>query len=120
VLPQYLRRTEWVLAGSSRQQLIERSRAAFASREFVAPDAGALTFMLSRQGYLSDAGAGPWLPHIMFFVPHGQAAAWGAGKEDSPVLGTDGSAVEPTVLLVPVRRWSDGSPAPPPTEAHRH
>jgi len=120
VLPQYLRRTEWVLAGSSREQLIEKARAAFASHQFVAPDAGALSFMLSKQGYLSDVGAGPWLPHVMFFIPHGDAALWGAGKEGSPVLGADGSPVEPTVLFVPVRSWSDGSPAPPPGGSHNH
>jgi hypothetical protein len=76
--------------------------------------------MLSRQGYLSDDSAGPWLPHVMLFVPHGQAATWGAGLEGSPVLGADGSPVEPTVLFIPVRRWSDGTPAPPPPPLEKH
>ena len=39
-LPQYLTRTEWVLAGATRQQLIERTRAAVASHNFKAPEAG--------------------------------------------------------------------------------
>jgi hypothetical protein len=52
--------------------------------------------MLSKQGYVSDDAAGPWLPHVMFFVPH--------------------SPIEPTVLYIPVRRWSDGSPGPAPAE----
>jgi len=115
VLPQYLKRTEWVLEGATRQQLIDNARAAFASRQFGAPEAGSFSFMLSKQGYLSDAAAGPWLPHVMFFVPSGQAVAWGAGLEGSPILGADGSALEPTVLFIPVRRWSDGSAAPPPS-----
>ena len=114
VLPQYLKRTEWALAGASRQQLIDKARAAFASREFGAPDAGAFSFMLSKQGYLSDAAAGPWLPHVMFFVQSGQAAVWGAGLDGSPILGADAETFEPTVLLIPVRRWSDGSAGPPP------
>ena len=76
--------------------------------------------MLSKQGYLSDDSAGPWLPHVMFFVPHGQTVAWGAGLEASPILGADGSPFEPTVLLVPVRLWSDGSPAPSPATEHQH
>jgi hypothetical protein len=118
VLPQYLRRTEWVLTRATKQQLIDKARAAFDSHEFVAPEAGALTFMLSKRSYLSDDGAGPWLPHLMFFVPHGEAVAWGAGLEGSPILGADGTAVEPTVLLVPVRRWSDGTPGPAATEHH--
>jgi len=114
VLPQYLKRTEWVLAGANREQLIDKARAAFASREFGAPDAGSFSFMLSKQGYLSDASAGPWLPHVMFFVQSGQAAVWSAGLEGSPIVGADGGPFEPTVLFIPVRRWSDGSAAPPP------
>jgi hypothetical protein len=82
--------------------------------------AGALTYMLSKRGCLGDDAAGPWLPHLMFFVPHGQAAAWGAGAEGSPIIGRDGSDIESTTLLVPVRRWSDGSPAPPPAPLDGH
>jgi len=119
-LPQYLKRTEWVLAGASREQMIERTRSAVADHSFKSPEPGSLSFMLSKDGYLSDEAAGPWLPHVMLFVPHGQAAAWGAGMEGSPILGRDGSELESTVLLIPVRRWSDGSPAPPPTEQHTH
>lgn len=114
VLPQYLRRTEWVLAGATRQQLIDKARAAFANRQFGPPEAGSFSLMLSKQGYVSDDAEGPWLPHVMFFVPPGQAAAWGAGLEGSPILGADGSSVEPTVLMIPVRRWSDGSAGPRP------
>jgi hypothetical protein len=118
VLPQYLRRTEWVLAGMGKPQMIEKARAAMANHSFGGPEAGSFSFMLSKHGYLSDDAAGPWLPHVMFFVPHGQAAAWGAGLDASPILGADGSPFEPTVLFIPVRRWSDGSPAPPPAASH--
>jgi hypothetical protein len=119
-LPQLLKRTEWVLAGVSKQQMIEKTRAAVADHSFKVPEPGAFSFMLSKRGYVSDNGPGPWLPHVMFFVPHGQAAAWGAGLEGSPVLGQDASVIESTVLFIPVRRWSDGSPAPPPAEQHTH
>jgi hypothetical protein len=118
-LPQYLKRTEWVLAGATKQQVIERSKAAVADHSFKSPEAGAFSFMLSKDGYVSDDAAGPWLPHVMFFLPHGQADDWGANKEDSPVIGQDGSAIETTVLFIPVRRWSDGSPAPPPPQKHQ-
>jgi hypothetical protein len=120
VLPHYLMRTEWALAGIDKAQLIERARAAVASGQLTAPEAGSFTFMLSKQGYVSDQAAGPWLPHLMFFAPHGETAAWGAGLESSPILGADGHPFEPTVLVIPVRRWSDGSPAPPPDSEHRH
>lgn len=119
-LPQLLKRTEWVLAGASKQQMIERTRSAIADHTFRDPEPGALSFMLSKNGYLSDESAGPWLPHVMFFIPHGQAAAWAAGLEGSPVIGQESSEIESTVLFVPVRRWSDGSPAPPPTQPHTH
>jgi hypothetical protein len=117
-LPQYLKRTEWILAGATRQQLIDRTRAAVASHDFKTPEAGAFSFMLSKDGYVSDDAAGPWLPHVMFFLPHGKAADWAADKEGSPVLGQDNSDIETTVLFVPVRSWSDGSPAPPPPTKH--
>src|SRR5262249_24992204 len=104
-LPQYLKRTEWVLAGATREQIIERTKAAIASHAFRAPETGALSFMLSKSGYLSDDAAGPWLPHVMFFLPHGQAQDWGAGREGSPGIGRAGSAIESTVLFVPVRSW---------------
>ena len=120
VLPHYLLRTEWVLGGNTKAQLIELLRGAVASGQLTVPDPGSLSFMLSKHGYLGDEAAGPWLPHVMLFVPRGESATWGAGLEASPILGTDGSPFEPTVLLVPVRRWSDGSPAPPPESEHRH
>src|SRR4029077_1232318 len=104
---------EWVLSGASRQELIERTRSAFANRTFNNPEPGALSYMLSKGGYVNDDAAGPWLPHMMFYVPHGQAAVWGADAKGSPILGHDGSDIESTVLLIPVSRWSDGSPAAP-------
>ena len=113
-LAQYLQRTQWVLAGATKQQVIEKTKAAVASHSFKAPEAGAFSFMLSKDGYVSDDAAGPWLPHVMFFLPHGHADNWGANKEGSPIIGQDASAIESTVLFIPVRSWSDGSLAPPP------
>jgi hypothetical protein len=120
VLPQELKRTEWVLAGMSRAQMAEAARAAMANHTFSAPDPASFSFMLSKQGYLGDAAGGPWHPHVMFFVPHGTAAAWAAGLTASPILGTEGDASEPTTLYIPVPRWSDGSPATSPETAHQH
>lgn len=118
-LPQYLKRTEWVLAGATKQQLIEKTAAAIASHSFKPPEPGALSFMLSKEGYLGDKAGGPWLPHVMFFLAHGQAVAWGANKEGSPIIGQEGRAIESTVLFIPVRSWSDGSPAPPSPKKHQ-
>ena len=118
VLPQYLQRTEWAIAGMTKAQMVQKAQAAFASGRFGAPEAGSLSFMLSKQGHIGDGAPGPWLPHVMFFVAHGQASAWGAGLHASPVLGADSSAYEPTVLFIPVPRWSDGSPSP--ASEHQH
>jgi hypothetical protein len=120
VLPQYVKRTDWVLAGASRAQMLEKARDAFASHRFRAPEAGSMSFMLSKQGNLGDRAGGAWYPHVMVFVPHGQAANWGAGLTGSPFMGADGGPFEPTVLYIPVFRWSDGSPAPVPSSEHQH
>lgn len=115
-LPQILKRTQWVMAGVSREQMIAKTRAAFAAGEFAAPAPGALSYMLSKRGYLSDDGAGPWLPHLMFFVTSAQAQLWGSGLKGSPLIGEVGDdTLGSTVVMIPVRRWSDGTPAPPPS-----
>jgi len=119
VLPQYIERTQWVLAGLTKSQMVEKAKSAFESHRFTAPEPGSFSFMLSKEGYVSDEAEGPWLPHVMFFVPSGQGATWGAGLEGSPVFGSDLGPFEPTVLFVPVRRWSDGSPGPAAAD-HRH
>jgi hypothetical protein len=119
-LPQLLKRTEWVLSGATRQEIIDRTRSAYANHTFKSPEPGALTYMLSKQGYLSDEAAGPWLPHMMFFVPPGQTPAWGPCAEGSPIICHDGGELQSSLLLIPVRAWSDGSPAPPPVAKHTH
>ena len=113
VLPMYVERTKWVLAGATRAQIAARTRAEFAAHRITAPAPGSFSFMTSKEGDLGDpASGGPWLPHVMFFIPHGEGPAWAAGLDASPVIGSESQAFEPTVLYIPVRRWSDGSPAP--------
>jgi hypothetical protein len=112
VLPTYLERTQWVLAGASRSELVERTKAAIGAGRIGPPEVGAMCFMLSKDGYLNDAG-GHWHPHLMFFVPRGAGGApdWGANLPGSPVLG-GGADIDPAaVYFVPVAKWSDGTPA---------
>jgi len=120
VLPQYLQRTKWVLDKVDKPQLIERTKAALSGHPLPAPEAGSLSFMLSKQGNLGDKAGGPWQPHVMFFVPHGHAASWGAGLNLSPVLGGESSELDFNVLFIPVAHWSDGSPAALSSTEHRH
>jgi hypothetical protein len=110
VVPGYLARTSWVLAGVSRADMIARTKAALAAKTLLAPESGAMCFMLSKQGYLGDA-AGHWHPHLMFFLPHTDGAAWGADLDGSPVFAAQSDPEPVTTFMVPVTQWSDGTPA---------
>jgi hypothetical protein len=109
VLPAYMKRTGWVLAGLSKAEIAARISAAVAAHEIPPPEVGSMAYMLSRDGYLTDDEVRHWHPHLMFFLPSTAPAAWGAVK-GSPVLLADFSRDPVTVFLVPVRRWSDGTP----------
>jgi hypothetical protein len=113
-LAQLITRSQWVMAGATKQQIMEKTKIDVANHTFKPPEPGAFSFMLSKEGYVNDATGGPWLPHVMFFVQRGQTGTWGAGLKGSPIMGEDNSAIESTVMMIPVRRWSDGSPAPTP------
>ena len=118
VLPQFLARTQWVIAGATQAQMIAKAKAAYASGRFVQPAPASFAFMLSKEGYLNNAH-NAWLPHVMPFIPSGQAEkVWAAGLPGSPIGGTDGAPYEVITIYIPVRRWSDGSPAPTPAPLH--
>lgn len=113
VLPVMLKRAEWILNGVSPRELDARTQRAYAAGEFQMPGAGAMAYMLSHQQHLLDADP-HWLPHLMFYYDKSMpAGAWGAGGMTSPVI--DASAGDPQspvlTLLIPVRQWSDGTPA---------
>lgn len=113
VLPTYLKRTEWVLAGVSKDQMLQRTKAEIAAHRIGPPEPGSMCYMLSKGGVLNDKGD-HWHPHLMFFTPRLPASAWGAGAAGSPVLGGDDGGIDPaTVFMVPVAQWSDGEPATP-------
>ena len=111
VLPTYLRRTQWVLAGASRADIVARTKAALDARRTPAPEIGAMSYMMSKDGYLNDRD-GPWRPHLMFFLPRMAPAEWGANVQGGAVIGDGGSDLEPiTTFFVPLAKWSDGAPA---------
>ena len=117
VLPTYLERSRWVLAGDDRARLVEKTKAAIAAGRIKPPEPNAMCFMMSKNGYLGDqaSGGGHWHPHLMFFLPHDAAgaAAWGANVHGSPVMGGDQSDIDPAVVyFVVVANWSDGTPGP--------
>ena len=108
-LPRIRKRTTLVLAGKTKQQLPGEMKAAFEAKAIPAVEPGALGYMLSKQGYLSDQ-AGHWHPHIMMFVPEAEPAQWGANVPRSPILGYSDPIDRVSVFLIPVRKWADGSP----------
>jgi hypothetical protein len=115
VLPEMLKRTEWIMAGVAVKDIVERSRQAYASRTFPMPAPGSMGFMLSPAQHLADTDP-HWVPHLMFFFDRSMpASTWGVGGNPTTVIdGTADDASNPVLtLFIPVRRWSDGKPALP-------
>lgn len=108
-MPQIIKKTGWVLAGRSKAQIYNDMQSALSRKELPTPEIGAMCYMMSRQGYLNDHD-GHWHPHLMFFMPLTAGAAWGADLPGSPVIAAEDKLGAVTVFLVPVRRWSDGTP----------
>jgi len=108
-LPRTIKKTDLILAGRTKAQMMDAIVAAIGSKELPPMEPGAMCYMLSKQGYLSDRD-GHWHPHLMFFVSQTDPAVWGAGLPGSPVLAFHDTWEHLTTFLVPVRQWSDGTP----------
>jgi hypothetical protein len=109
-VPITVKKTELVLAGRSKEQMVEAIKTAFDKKELPTMGQGAMCYMLSKDGYLSDS-AGHWRPHLMFFVPDTDPEAWGAGLPGSPVIGFKNTLDRFTLFMIPVGHWSDGTAA---------
>jgi hypothetical protein len=115
VLPLTYKRTEMILAGKSKAQVIDALKAAYEKKELPPLEPGAMSYMMSKDQYLTDGGDHRWMAHLMFYTPLMDGAAWGADLPKSPVMLNPQfrGAPEPIdVFMVPVGRWSDGSAAP--------
>ncbi len=111
IVPITIKKTELILGGRSKEQMVEEIKAAFDKKDLAAVGSGAMCYMLSRQGYVSDTD-GHWHPHLMFFVPGTEPEAWGAGLPGSPVVaGIKDTLDGYTLFMVPVGHWSDGTAA---------
>jgi len=109
-VPLTLKKTEVILASRSKEQMAKAIKAAFDRKELSTPETGAMCYMMSKQGYLSD-GDGHWHPHLMFFLPLTDPAVWGAGRSGSPILGVKSTLDRLTLFLIPIGQWSDGTAA---------
>jgi hypothetical protein len=123
VLPYAYKRTELLLAGHSKQEVIAAIKAAIDKKELPALEQGTVSYMMSKDSYLSDYG-GHNAPHLMFYETAKDGAAWGANLTNSPVLAVNYWCISAeaypqlksfpplSVFLVGVTKWSDGTPAP--------
>jgi hypothetical protein len=123
ILPLAEMRTEMVLAGRTIPEIIDRIRTALRKREVPELEPGAMSYMMSKGSYLTDVDDHN-APHLMFFIPLADAAAWGAGVPGSPVgsgpywIGYDKTSQELNdfppirIFTVEVGKWSDGTAAP--------
>jgi hypothetical protein len=113
ILPYTIKRTELVLAGRSKPEMIAAIKDAIASHALPPLESGAMTYMMSKQGYLNDE-AHNWVPHLMFYFPRAQGSTWGADLPGAPPmlnLQFQDSPEALSVIMVPVTHWSDGTSA---------
>jgi hypothetical protein len=123
VLPYAYKRTELVLAGRSKQEVIAAMKAAIDKKELPPLESGTISYMMSKSSYLSDSG-GHNMPHVMFYQAVEGGAAWGANLTNSPILGVNYWCLSAdaypqlksfpplSVFLIGADKWSDGTQAP--------
>src|SRR6201981_3588688 len=113
VLPTTYKRTEMVLAGRTKAEIIEGNKAAFEKGELPPLEPGAMSYMMLKGAYLTDDDDHN-VAHLMFYAPPLDGKAWGADLPKSPViLNPQFKGAQPIdVFIVPVGRWSDESAAP--------
>ena len=123
VLPLTLMRTKLVLAGKSKEEVKESVKAAIEKKELPELEAGAMSYMMSKDAYLTDAGSHN-MAHLMFYMPLG--TVWGANVVDSsnnlaePFPGSPlllapsykGNPEPINMFLMGTGVWSDGTAAP--------
>ena len=115
----YLKKTELAIGGSSNTGIEVAIIESIAKGELPTPEPGSVSYMMSKQGYLNDAIKGPWLPHVMFFVPEIDPKDLGSDLgDDVPLDAREEKIGRYTTIDVPVGRWSDGTASPQMTGGH--
>jgi hypothetical protein len=111
--------TELALAGRTLAQVNETIASAIAKKELPPMEAGAMCYMMGKEGYGGDS-APHWPSHLMFFYTDTEPAIWGANLPGSPVIGIDDPSEHLTQFVIPVQRWSDGTEVLPASPTHVH
>jgi len=75
VLPYAYKRTELLLAGHSKQEVIAAIKAAIDKKELPPLEQGTVSYMMSKSSYLTDNGDHNG-PHLMFFQTDKNDTAW--------------------------------------------
>jgi hypothetical protein len=109
--PIFLMKTKLVLAGKSKAEVLAETSAALDRKELPALEPGSMCYMMSKQQYLNDRDVA-WHPHVMIFVSGDAEKSWGANVEGSPTYAANDPEERVTIMMVPVWRWSDGTPGP--------
>jgi len=111
ILPLTYKRTEMVLSGQSQAQVME-GITIFVKKQLPPTEPGAMTYMMSKDAYLTDAGDHN-MAHLMFYTPLMDGAVWGADLPLSPIMLNPQFAPEGIdVFMVLTGMWSDGTLAP--------
>jgi hypothetical protein len=114
ILPYTIKRTELVLAGRTKAEMSAAIKDGIDKHTLPPLEAGAMTYMMSKQQYLNDK-AHNWVPHLMFYFPRADGSAWGADLAGAPPMLNPQFQDSPealSVIMVPATHWSDGTPAP--------
>ena len=121
LLPYAYKRTELILAGHSKQEVIAAIKSAIDKKELPSLEQGAISYMMSKSSYLTDQG-GHNIPHLMVFDK--PDAPWGANVTNAPVMSVNywylSAEAYPqlksfpplAVFMVMLDKWSDGTPGP--------
>jgi hypothetical protein len=110
-LPLVIKKTELAIEGRSTTQISDAITAAIGKKELPTPEANAMSYMMSKEGYLNSRD-GNWLPHLMLFLPEIDPGAWGSGLKGAPLVGFENTVDHLTLFFIPVGKWSDGAPSP--------
>jgi hypothetical protein len=123
VLPYVLKETEMALAGFSKTKMFDALKAAVDKKELGVPASGSLTYMMSKEAYLTDQPPHN-LNHLMYDLPRMDGAAWGANLPGTPIYFQQLNPAPITEFYVVMGDWSDGTPVngdgKSASESHKH
>jgi hypothetical protein len=118
-LPRITKITNMGLAGRTLAQVNDAMAAAVARKELPPMEAGAMCYMMGKQGYGGDS-APHWPSHLMFFYSQTDPAVWGANLPGSPVIAVEDPQEQLTQFVIAVQRWSDGTEVVSAAPTHVH